>query len=92
MQTYRLVLTKNARKDVQKLDRLIAKKLHKKLRFFLAASDPLAFAVRLSKPADAQYRWRVGDYRVLFDCDPPTRLIIVLKIQHRRQIYASKRR
>ena len=83
----RIVFTKNAQKDTHQLNRQVAKRIGKKLNTWLASGQPLETASRLTKPADAQYRWRVGDYRVLFDYDSESNLVIVLKIQHRRQIY-----
>jgi len=35
----------------------------------------------------ADYRLRVGDYRVLFDVDWNRKTIFILKIGHRREIY-----
>ena len=47
--------------------------------------NPLKFAEPLTKPADAQYRWRVGNYRVLFD--ESNGLITILRVQHRSEVY-----
>lgn len=83
----RVLLTRNAQKDIHKLDAQVAKRIHKKLNYFIDSGKPLDFAENLMKPADAQYRWRVGDYRVLFDCNEKNNSITILKIQHRREIY-----
>ena len=69
------------------MDRQVAGRIRKKLNSLLKSGRPLESAVRLTKPADAQYRWRIGDYRVLFDLDDKKKLIIILKIQHRRRVY-----
>lgn len=87
MSDIQIIFSKNARDDIRKLDKQVAKRVHKKLVALLATGRPLDSAVRLTKPTDAQYRWRIGDYRLLFDFDPKDRLIIILKIQHRRQVY-----
>ena len=84
---YKIIFTKNAYKDIQGLDKQIATRIHKKFKILLKSKHPLKTAVRLTKPADAQYRWRIGNYRILFDLDTRNNLIIILKIQHRRQIY-----
>ena len=47
--------------------------------FLPTAAQPTTFAARLSTPADAQYRWRIGNYRILFDLDNHSQLIIILK-------------
>ena len=33
------------------------------------------------------YRFRVGDYRVIFDMDKDSLMILVLRIDHRKNIY-----
>jgi len=55
------------------------------LEFFERQEDPLIFAKALTKPADAQYRFRVGNYRILFDVEGSN--IIILLVQHRKDIY-----
>ena len=45
----------------------------------------MSFAEPLTKPTDAQYRYRIGAYRVLFDVEDKN--IVVLLVQHRREVY-----
>jgi mRNA interferase RelE/StbE len=82
---FRLVYKRQAFEDIQGLTPQVQRRLKKKLDFFIAQEDPLQFAQPLTKPADAQYRFRVGDFRVLFDVDGSD--IIVLHVQHRRDVY-----
>jgi mRNA interferase RelE/StbE len=84
----KILFTKLAKKDIQKLDSQVRNRIYKKLKYFLAQKDPLKFAEALKKPADANYRWRVGNYRILFDQKNDT--YIILKIQHRREVYGKK--
>lgn len=76
---------KPAVKSIQKLAPQIKKRLKLKLEFFIEQDDPLAFAKTLTKPADAQYRFRIGNYRVLFDVEGNN--IVILLVQHRKDIY-----
>ncbi len=85
MKTWKLLYKKQAVKDIQKLSPQIKKRIKTKIEYFSEQQDPLKLAKRLTKPADAQYRYRVGDYRILFDVDGDK--IIVLHIQHRRGVY-----
>ena len=85
MSGYTLRYSERAVKDISKLSPQIKQRLGKKLEWFGSQSDPLQFAEPLTKPADAQYRFRVGDYRVLFDVDSTT--LTILHVQHRRQVY-----
>ncbi len=85
MKTYRLLYKKPAMKDIQALSPQIRQRLGKKLVFFASQTNPLAFAKALTKPADAEYRFRVGNYRVLFDFEGTD--IVVLRVQHRKDVY-----
>ena len=85
MAGYKLLYKKSAVKDIQSLSSQIRGRLEKKLTFFIDQENPLDFAEPLTKPADAQYRYRVGDYRILFDLEEQN--IVILRVQHRREVY-----
>ncbi len=86
---YRLLYKKPAVRAIQKLSPQIQKRLKIKLEWFAKQTDPLDFAKPLTKPADAQYRFRVGTYRVLFDIEGE--VLVILYIQHRKDIYRRLR-
>lgn len=80
---YRLVYTKRAKKDIEKLDRVRKKKLKKALEKFQKAPFSYAKKMLFSKLGD--YRFRAGDYRIIVDIRGKE--IIILRIGHRREIY-----
>ena len=47
--------------------------------------EPLAHAVKLRDPRIGQYRFRIGDYRVVFDLEEET--LLILAVGHRKDIY-----
>ncbi|HEY1646139.1 MAG TPA: type II toxin-antitoxin system RelE/ParE family toxin [Candidatus Saccharimonadales bacterium] len=83
--TYKLEISGKAKKDLQSLDSVVQKRIVKKLQFFLTQEDPLAFAKPLVNSKDGDYRWRIGHYRVVFDSNDST--ILLLRVQHRGQVY-----
>lgn len=85
MANYRLLYKKPAAKDIQKLPKQVQKRLKAKLEWFMGQDEPLQFAAALTKPSDAQYRFRVGAYRILFDVE--NKNIVILHVQHRREVY-----
>lgn len=85
MPAFKLLYKKAAVKDIQSLPPQVRKRLGLKLEFFIAQLNPLDFAEPLTKPADAGFRYRVGDYRILFDIEGHN--IVVLRVQHRREVY-----
>ncbi len=88
MSAYQLLYKKSAAKQIQKLSIQVRKRLKLKLEWFVSQPDPLEFAKPLTKPADAQYRFRVGSYRILFDIEKKN--IVILLVQHRRDVYQGK--
>lgn len=74
-----------AEKKFGKLDSQIQARIIKKLEFVISTLNPLDFAESLTQSKIGQYRFRVGDYRVVFDVEDET--IIVLTVGHRRDIY-----
>lgn len=83
--SFDIVVTKNAQKDLIKLSPQIQKRIRQKLLFFIEQPNPLALAKQLQDSKAGQYRWRIGVYRIVFDVDKQT--IIILRIQHRREVY-----
>ena len=88
---YNLVITNRAKKDILNLPTLEAKRITKKLRFFISSDDPLSYAKPLTNTEVAEYRFRVGDYRILFDVDSKGNITIltILTVQHRKDVYKN---
>jgi mRNA interferase RelE/StbE len=80
---FEFVYTRRAREDIETLDSIARKRLGKKL--LLLQETPLKLSRKLVHGAIGSYRYRVGDYRVVFDLDG--RRIVILRIGHRREIY-----
>lgn len=80
---YQLTYTKPALKDIRKLDIVAGKRLKKAMIRFI--QRPFYYAERLIDSNLGQYRFRVGDYRIIFDRDKDK--IIILRVGHRREIY-----
>lgn len=78
-------LATRALKELEQLDMNIKRRLKKKLAWYISHDDPLVFADTLTDSDLGQYRYRVGDYRVLFDVVDDT--IRINRIGHRRDIY-----
>lgn len=75
--------------DLQKLDQTIANRIATKLRFFAQQENPLRFAERLTDSPYGEYRFRVGNYRILFDVNARgvITVLVILRIKHRREAY-----
>lgn len=87
--TYKILFAHKAKKDFLSLDAKIQKRIAEKLRFFIKSKQPLRHAKKLTNPRLGFYRFRVGDYRIIFDINDKGRicLLYILKIKHRKEVY-----
>jgi mRNA interferase RelE/StbE len=84
--SYRLVYTQKAVRDINRLDAGVKKRIGTTLLRF--KENPLQYAERLTDPELGGYRFRIGDYRVIFDIVGND--IVVLRAAHRKEIYKRK--
>lgn len=86
---YSVQYTKKATRDLEKLPQKIAQRIAGKIRFFRQQPDPLHYAKKLTKAGLGQYRFRIGEYRAIFDVDSKGRIhiLMILRIKHRKDIY-----
>ncbi len=84
---YHLSFSARADKDLNALDRKVAKKIFEKLKYFLESGTPLKFAKPLSGALAGLYRFKIGDYRVVFDIQKKgiVSILLVLEVRHRRE-------
>lgn len=75
----------SAKKRFNKLPKQIQIRLVEKLEFFLSQPDPLIYAEFLTDPIIGTYRFRVGDYRIVFDFLED--IIMIVDVGHRKDIY-----
>ena len=84
--SYRFVYTQKAVRDIDRLDAGVKKRIGTTLLRF--KDNPLQYAERLTDPELGGYRFRIGDYRVIFDIEGNN--IVVLRAGHRKEIYKRK--
>lgn len=80
---YKILYTQTAFSDIKKLDSIVKKRLKKKIEIF--SKNPINNAKKMIHFSVGSYLWRVGDYRIIFDIEGKT--IIILRIRHRRESY-----
>ncbi len=80
---YKVLLTQRALKDLDVIEKQERSRIIKKLKEY--ANEPLKHARKLTIPKIGTYRFRIGDYRVIFDIDGEN--IVILRIGHRKSIY-----
>ena len=88
--TYKVEFTARALKDLKKIDKqtvaLILGWVRKNLE---GCENPRAHGRGLTANRSGQWRYRVGDYRLLAEIKDDVVIILVLSVGHRREIYNS---
>jgi mRNA interferase RelE/StbE len=80
---YRILYTQRAVKDISKLDPEVKGRIKKAMEKY--SEIPLSYSKKLADTSLGTYRFRVGDYRIIFDIENND--LVVLRIGHRREIY-----
>ncbi len=76
--------SEKAAKEFRKLEKHVQKRIVEKLTEY-AANENLSEAKKLAHPSLGQWRYRIGDYRIIFDLSGKE--MQVLKVAHRSEVY-----
>ena len=74
-----------ALKQLRDFPKDVQQKVLNKLKFFASTDNPLKFAHTIRGKNLGEYRFRIGNYRAVFNIENDT--AIILKIGHRKDIY-----
>lgn len=80
-----VVFTKHARRNLRKLPADLRERIIKKIEWYASQPQALHFADSIEGVKDKVYRFRIGDYRVIFDWEDHN--ILVTKVSHRSRVY-----
>ncbi len=89
---WRIEYTPKAKKDLDALDRDVARRIAAYLRQRVAAGNPREQGIALTGELRELWRYRVGAYRVLCHIEDRTVTVLVVRIGHRGKIYRDWRR
>ncbi len=85
---YKVVFSEHALKDLKKLDRQTAAMILGWVRKNLEGCDnPRQHGKALSANRSGQWRYRVGDYRLLAQIQDTVITILILNVGHRSDVY-----
>jgi mRNA interferase RelE/StbE len=83
---YRIEYLEQVLKDLKPISKSDKEKIRSAIEQKLS-SNPIEFGKPLQYSLKGLRRLRVGDYRVIFQIDQSNRIVLVIKIGHRREIY-----
>jgi len=81
--SYNLVYTRRAEKDIKKLNPYVKRQICQAI--LKLQGSPLEHSEKLTDPKIGTYRFRTGDYRVIFDIEGKD--VVILRVGHRKEIY-----
>ena len=82
---YRVVISRRVRKQLQRLDRADQRRIGAALD--LLGDNPRPPRCRPITGLDDTYRVRVGDYRIVYSIHDDVRIVAIIRIGHRRDVY-----
>lgn len=85
MASYKLFLKPSAEKELRRISQPFRGKIITEIMSL--AVTPRPFGVKLLRGEERFYRLRQGDYRIIYDVDDAARLVTIIKIGHRREVY-----
>jgi mRNA interferase RelE/StbE len=84
---YKVVYLDQVEEDLKKLDKSTVKKILARIETYLAA-DPKELGKSLKGGFQGYWRYRWGNYRVIYKISEQEILILILRIGHRKEIYS----
>ena len=85
---YKVLFTEKAKKQLKKLDKHIAALIVGWIEKNIEnCENPRMYGKGLVENKSGQWRYRIGDYRVICQIQDNEVIVLVLEIGHRREIY-----
>jgi mRNA interferase RelE/StbE len=86
---YALEFRPDAEQDLKNLDRSVAQRLLNRLRWLTENFDSIAPEQLSGKDFRGIFKFRVGDYRILYTVHRTRRALSIHRIGHRSEIYRN---
>ena len=86
---YRIRILDEASRELAQLDKPVANRLVKRVRWLAANLENLT-PEALSGDLAGFFKLRVGDYRILYQILPDEKVIVLHAVGHRRDIYRKR--
>jgi mRNA interferase RelE/StbE len=83
--SHRVIISDAAKRDLRHLDKVLQQRVAARLQTL--AIEPRPPGVLKLRGRENQWRLRVGDYRILYEVDDAAKLVRILRIAHRREVY-----
>ena len=82
---HKVLIERPAERDLKQLEPRVQTRVIQAIR--VLAADPYPRGCQKLAGSTADWRIRVGDYRIVYEIDKSARTITVTRIRHRREVY-----
>jgi mRNA interferase RelE/StbE len=87
MSVFQVVLTPEAQIDIERLHPTLQTRLLNKLEWIGESAELLRHQPLHGKEWTGCFKYRIGDYRIIYQIDWSAEKMLVLKVGHRREVY-----
>ncbi len=87
MNALQVILTPEAQMDIKRLDPAFQTRILNKLEWMGQNAGLLRHRALRGKGWSGCLKYRVGDYRIIYQIDQSAEKLVVLKVGHRREVY-----
>ena len=82
---YALKIKRSAERDLRRLPRPIFLRFNHQI--LALRQEPRPAGIRKLKGKFEGWRVRVGDYRIIYQIDDSARIVTIVRVRHRRDVY-----
>ena len=87
MSGFEVVLTPEAQFDIVRLDAAVQTRILNRIEWMGQNAELLRHQALQGKEWTGCFRYRVGDYRIIYQMDRRAEKLVILKVGHRREVY-----
>ncbi|HBG07041.1 MAG: hypothetical protein A2075_22025 [Geobacteraceae bacterium GWC2_58_44] len=84
--SFRIIWHKGALNDLKQLDKPVRGRIFEKVETYLS-QNPASIGKPLKENLAGMFRYRYGDYRVIYVLDLTDQTMTILEVGHRRAVY-----
>ncbi|HFU4085666.1 TPA: type II toxin-antitoxin system RelE/ParE family toxin [Streptococcus suis] len=86
--SYKVILSAKAQKQIRKLDKNVASLILRYLYKHIDGCDnPRQYGKALTANRSGQWRYRIGNYRVIVSIEDDKLIVTALEVGHRKEVY-----
>jgi len=87
MSTFQVILMPEAQADIKRLDPAVQMRILDKLDWMGENARLLRHQALQGQDWSGCFKYRIGNYRIIYQVDWPAERLLVLKVGHRRDVY-----